>query len=717
MSSFVCVWVSGDGGDWACGPSTHYRIPTPVFDREMTVGRLNTGQDLAECAQQAQLEMKQGLRKDTGEFTNVWVAHDGNWAGSPPLRFEIPSDVFAALTSDDQAAQRTIGALSSERDLLALVEQTRLALKDEMGAQTADDVNYGNCSLCGKRAKLASSGDRVCSHCLSIRTGAVAHARANSELKACGHRCTTSSCKEGCCKCLDVRPLRSSGYPMYRDGVGWVEDAAREEGYCPNCRLDAPPGSTKMIEDTVAVRAARAGLNAGSLQFAQLLDAEDPLALLRDEFLFPAAPPGCGRDRVVYLCGNSLGLQPKGCRMQVAQQLDKWAAEGVEGHFTEPTPWLTIDDTVRDSMANVVGARPSEVVLMNSLTSNLHFMMASFFCPRPGRDRVIIEKKAFPSDVHAVTSQLLHHGLDPTTTLLELSPRPGEVLLRQEDIEAAIEEHGDSVALLLLSGVQYYTGQLFNLQAITRLARAKGCFVGWDLAHAVGNVELKLHDWGCDFACWCTYKYLNCGPGSIGGAFVHERHGGGGEADACRRRLAGWWGHRLDDRFVMDPRFVACEGANGFRVSNPPVLLVACVRASLDVFEKVGTTNPFYISLLSWLTFYTPPPPPSLQAGGMSALRAKSLLLTGLLEHLLLTEVPEGEVTIFTPSDPAQRGCQLSLSFRQDLDAVFSKLQAAGVVCDVRKPNVMRVAPAPLYNSAQDVFDFVQLLKGALKEC
>jgi len=405
-------------------------------------------------------------------------------------------------------------------------------------------------------------------------------------------------------------------------------------------------------------------------------------------------------------------------------------------------------------MATLVGANPSEVVLMNSLTSNLHFMMAAFFRPSTQRFKILIEKKAFPSDVHAVTSQLLHHGLDPNVALLEVAPRSGEVLLRHEDIETCLQRQGREIALVLLSGVQYYTGQFFDVARITAASHEQGCLVGWDLAHAVGNVPLKLHAWGADFACWCTYKYLNCGPGSIGGCFVHERHGAGGrmqlcgseagnepqmqgleegegerndqEKSSCIPRLAGWWGHRLEDRFVMDPQFVACAGADGFRVSNPPVLLVACARASLNVFEKVCDSSVsslfpllllFSIFVFFLLLFSTTHPPiqnSPRQAGGMSRLRAKSLLLTGLLEHLLLSEIPNGEVTIFTPSDPAQRGCQLSLTFRQDLDVVFKALQAAGVVCDVRKPNVMRVAPCPLYNSARDVFDFVNILKNAL---
>ena len=340
---------------------------------------------------------------------------------------------------------------------------------------------------------------------------------------------------------------------------------------------------------------------------------------------------------------------------------------------------------------------------MNSLTVNLHLMMAAFYRPTPSRHKIVIEKKAFPSDIHAVTAQILHHKYDPSTSLVEVAPRDGEALLRVEDIEAVLAAEGDSVALVLFSGIQYYTGQLFPMGRITAAAHARGCLVGFDLAHAVGNVPLALHEWGCDFACWCSYKYLNCGPGSIGGCFVHERHGQGQRepdtSSSCGTssslngigptppRLAGWWGHRLSDRFVMGPDFCPSPGAYGFRLSNPPVLLVAGMRASLDVFD----------------------------AAGMDRLRAKSLLLTAYLEHLLGADIGPDDVRIFTPSDPAQRGCQLSVTFlRHDVEAVNKALLAAGVICDVRKPDVMRVAPAPLYNSFTDVFRFVQLLKAAL---
>lgn len=273
-------------------------------------------------------------------------------------------------------------------------------------------------------------------------------------------------------------------------------------------------------------------------------------------------------------------------------QLTKWAHQGVEGHFEQPTPWLTIDDIVVESSARLVGAKPNEVVIMNSLTANLHFMMSSFYKPTPDRFKIITEKKAFPSDTHAVVSQIVNHGFDPATALVEVGPREGEETLRDEDILAVIREHGSTTALVMFSGIQYYTGQFFDLQAIVEVGHAQGCIVGFDLAHAVGNVPLQLHEWDADFACWCTYKYLNCGPGSIGGCFVHERHGqvtSDSEGNLhFRNRLSGWWGHRVEDRFLMAPDFIPTQGAYGFRLSNPSVLLITCVRTSLDLFDAVS---------------------------------------------------------------------------------------------------------------------------------
>jgi kynureninase len=357
--------------------------------------------------------------------------------------------------------------------------------------------------------------------------------------------------------------------------------------------------------------ATQASLQIGSVEFAKYLDENDELREIKSEFLFPKVEVDGKSSDSLYLCGNSLGIQPRRTRDKIIEQLDKWAAEGVEGHFTEPTPWLTIDDMVVDSLARLVGALPSEVVMMNSLTVNLHLMMVAFYRPTETRHKILIEKKAFPSDIHAVVSQIIHHNFDPSTSLVEVGPRDGESTIRIEDIEAVISEQGESIALVLFSGVQYYTGQLFPMDRISAAAKAKGCNVGFDLAHAVGNVPLRLHDWGCDFACWCSYKYLNCGPGSIAGCFVHERHGrssssgasssasegNGGDSNTnssdsasgalAPPRFCGWWGHRLEDRFVMAPDFIPAEGAYGYRLSNPPVLLVAGARASLDLFDQV----------------------------------------------------------------------------------------------------------------------------------
>lgn len=424
-----------------------------------------------------------------------------------------------------------------------------------------------------------------------------------------------------------------------------------------------------------------------SPEFADYMDSQDELRHMQEKYLYPEAPEGSGRKQAIYLCGNSLGIQPKGLRGLVTDQLDKWAAQGVEGHFTEPTQWLTIDDIVQESCAKVVGALPHEVAAMNSLTVNLHLMMCAFYEPTASRHKILIEKKAFPSDVHAVTSQILHRGFDPKTSLVEIECREGEDNLRDEDIEAAIMREGDSLALVMFSGVQYYTGQFFDCGRICAAGHAVGAKVGLDLAHAVGNVPLKLHDWGADFACWCSYKYLNCGPGSLGGCFVHERHGPAGGEGSPVGRLSGWWGHQLSDRFVMDPKFVAERGAYGFRLSNPPVLLVACVRASMNLYDEAG----------------------------MDRLRTKSKCLTAYLEELLVSQVGEEHLSIFTPKDPERRGAQLSLSFKLDLDAVFEAMQKRGFICDVRKPNVMRVAPTPMYNTFRDVYEFVSQLKEVLK--
>jgi kynureninase len=322
-----------------------------------------------------------------------------------------------------------------------------------------------------------------------------------------------------------------------------------------------------------------------SREYAVGKDSEDPVKTTA-LFHIPELPKeAIAGTRTIYLCGNSLGLQPISTKSLVTRFLEKWAREGVEGHFNEPEPWLTIDDTVIEPMANLIGAKSTEVAIMNSLTANLHFMMASFYRPSGMKSKILIEGKAFPSDIHAVKSQIQHHGLDPNECLLEIHPKDGSILIDDVDILDTIRSHKESLALILLSGVQYYTGQLFDLSRICQVAHECGCIVGFDLAHAVGNVSLELHDWGCDFACWCTYKYLNSGPGSIGGCFVHEKHGYTNDA---RQRLSGWWGHRLEDRFLMSSEFIPAEGAYGYRVSNPSPILIACVKSSLNVFQEVS---------------------------------------------------------------------------------------------------------------------------------
>lgn len=426
-----------------------------------------------------------------------------------------------------------------------------------------------------------------------------------------------------------------------------------------------------------------------SVEFAAHLDANDELSTFRSEFIFPKTTTG---EDVIYLCGNSLGLQPRSLRASVNAELDKWEAEAVEGHHTDTAPgrWIDLEVPLNERMSAVVGALPSEVVMMNSLTANLHLMMTAFYKPTASRFKILIEKKAFPSDVHAVVSQLQLHGLNPVDALLEVCPRDGQTTIHPQDIQDLITLHADSIALVLFSGVQYYTGQLFDMRSIVQWARAAGAKVGFDLAHAVGNVPLALHDWDVDFACWCTYKYMNSGPGCMGGCFVHEKHGAGGAGEGegdyplpVPTRMAGWWGHRGEDRFIMAPKFIPEKGALGFRLSNPPVLTVACVRASLDIFARAT----------------------------MARLRAKSLVLTSYLEVLLDKELSK-EVAIFTPREHACRGAQLSISFYDvDLEDVLNQLKEHGVMCDSRKPNVIRIAPAPLYNGFMDVQRFVQILK------
>jgi len=418
--------------------------------------------------------------------------------------------------------------------------------------------------------------------------------------------------------------------------------------------------------------------NATGLAYAEKMDLQDPLAKYRSRFHFPKTKDG---NECVYLCGHSLGLQPKSVREYLEQELKDWETLGVEGHFLGKHPWLSYHRLLREQFARLIGAKPIEVVVMNSLTVNLHLMMVSFFRPTANRHKIVIEGSAFPSDQYAVKSQIRFHGFDPASSLIELKPREGEDLLRTADIVSHIEREGDSIALILLGGINYSTGQAFDLATITVAGHAKGCMVGFDLAHAAGNLPLQMHDSGADFAAWCNYKYLNGGPGCIGGCFVHERHA----SDSSLPRFAGWWGSEEKTRFRMGPDFQAADGAEGWQLSNPSILTLAALRASMDIFDEAG----------------------------MEALRAKSVSLTGYLEFLL-DQRGSSRFSIISPRDPLQRGAQLSLRIATDGRAVCERLAEQGVLCDWREPDILRVAPAPLYNSYQDVYRFVERFVAAL---
>lgn len=408
--------------------------------------------------------------------------------------------------------------------------------------------------------------------------------------------------------------------------------------------------------------------------FADRLDKEDTLTNYRDRFFIPKHTDG--KD-VIYFCGNSLGLQPKSVRSFVEQELRDWETLGVEGHFRGRNPWLSYHELLTEQTARLVGAKPAEVVVMNTLTVNLHLMLVSFYRPTTMRHKIVVEARPFPSDRYAVESQIKFHGYDPLRSLVEMKPRVGEDSLRTEDIEDFLDAEGQEVALLLIGGVNYYSGQAFDMERITRAAHAKGCCVGFDLAHAAGNLVLRLYDWDVDFAVWCSYKYLNSGPGGIAGCFVHERHA----QEFDLPRFAGWWGHNKQTRFKMGPTFDAIPGAEGWQLSNPPILSLAGLRASMEIFDEVG----------------------------MEKLRAKSQQLTAYLEFLL-DQHPAREFRIITPRDPKQRGCQLSILVHKQGRRVFDRLTEKGVVCDWREPDVIRVAPVPLYNSFADVWSFATIL-------
>lgn len=415
-----------------------------------------------------------------------------------------------------------------------------------------------------------------------------------------------------------------------------------------------------------------------TLAYAKELDAQDELRKFRSAFHIPKQKNG---NEHIYLCGNSLGLQPKRTQAFIQQELNDWANLGVEGHTDATHPWMPYHEFLSEAMAKIVGAKPNEVVVMNTLTVNLHLMMVSFYQPTAKRYKIIIEADAFPSDKYAVESQLKFHNINPKDGLILWKPRKEDKLCHLEDLEQIVKEQGDEIALLMIGNTNYYSGQFYDMQKITQLGHQNNIVVGFDLAHGAGNIQPNLHEVGADFAVWCTYKYLNSGPGSLGGCFVHERHAN----NKNLKRFVGWWGHNKDTRFNMRKEFDPIPGAEGWQLSNPPILSMAAIRASLVVFEEAGFKN----------------------------IRTKSEQLTCYLEFLL-DEINNDKINIITPRNPKERGCQLSIQVKDADKSLFDDLTQKGVISDWREPDVIRVAPAPLYNSYQDVFNFVEILKSLL---
>jgi kynureninase len=411
-------------------------------------------------------------------------------------------------------------------------------------------------------------------------------------------------------------------------------------------------------------------------EFARMLDSKDILAPYRNEFLFPQHN---GRN-VIYFTGNSLGLQPKRTKKFVDEIMQDWANLAVEGHFYAQKPWWDYQERFAEPLSKIVGALPSEVTVMNTLTINLHLLMVSFYRPTNSRYKIICEEKAFPSDQYMFQSQVNAHGLNPDEVIVEIKRREGEHNIRHQDIIDKINEVGDELALVLIGGVNYYTGQVFDMQAITKAGHDAGAYVGFDLAHAAGNIQMQLHDWNVDFAAWCSYKYMNSGPGNVSGCFIHEKH-----HRSDLPRFAGWWGHNKERRFMMEPRFAPAEGANGWQVSNLPVLSLAPYLASLEMFDEVG----------------------------MDKLVAKRDLITAYLEFVLheIDKEVDSTFEIITPSEPDQRASQLSVFLHGEGRSLFDYLMKNGVITDWREPNVIRLAPVPLYCSFEDMYDFGQILK------
>ena len=415
----------------------------------------------------------------------------------------------------------------------------------------------------------------------------------------------------------------------------------------------------------------------GDEDFAKQLDAEDPLRRFREKFYLPLGKDG---EPVIYFGGNSLGLMPKAARAIVEEELDNWAKFGVDAHHATGTPWYSYHETLREPAARLVGARPSEVICMNSLTVNIHLMMATFYRPTRSRFKILMEDPAFPSDTYAIKTQIIHHGFDPKEALILARPRKGEFAVRTEEIVDLIEKHHDELGVVMMGAVNFFTGQLFDIPTITSAAQKHGIIVGFDLAHAVGNVPLSLHKWNVDFAVWCSYKYLNAGPGAVAGAFVHERHA----TNTKLPRFAGWFGNDPNTRFRLhlEPEFIPVPTADGWQISNPPIFSMAPLRASLAIFDEAGEMEP---------------------------LRAKSIKLTGYLQFLL-EAAGHSTLTIITPRETDARGCQLSILVRQHPKELFGKLQSVGVKCDFREPNVIRAAPTPLYNTFHEVWRFAKIL-------
>ncbi len=415
------------------------------------------------------------------------------------------------------------------------------------------------------------------------------------------------------------------------------------------------------------------------LEYAIQQDQLDKLSVYREQFHIPKDKNG---NDWLYFTGNSLGLQPKSTKDYINQELEDWANLGVEGHFEAKNPWIAYHELLTDSMAKIVGAKPIEVVIMNTLTTNLHLLMVSFYQPTKTKYKIVIESDAFPSDRYAVESQLKFHGFDTENGLVLWKPRKNEELLRIEDLESILNDQGDEIALLLIGGVNYYTGQYLDIKKIATLGHAKGCMVGVDLAHGAGNIQPDLHDANVDFAAWCTYKYLNSGPGSLAGLFVHEKHA----YNKDLKRFAGWWNHNKKTRFNMRQPFDMMPGAEGWQLSNPPILSMAAIKASLDMFNEVG----------------------------MDAIRKKSLKLTGYFEYLI-NQLGNHKIKIITPTNPAERGCQLSIQVKNADKSLHQRLTEVHIITDWREPDVIRCAPVPLYNSFQDVYYMVEKLKDILE--